>query len=179
MALFDIKNDQIVFSPDSLAIPAFRKIWEGDKSKTKTRATKEISYVYYMCDFNSPYSIYPEHKRIEVLKSDFIGDPKWKPEGRIADAISKYREFQETHTMRLMRAARSAADQLSCYFEDIDFKEKDDNGRPVYTAKDVAVNLEKVGKIVESLDKLEEKIKKEIKTESKIRGGGDIGIYER
>ena len=29
--------------------------------------------------------------------------------------------------------------------------EKDDNGRPVYTAKDVAINLEKVGKIVESL----------------------------
>ena len=55
----------------------------------------------------------------------------------------------------------------------------DDNGKPVYTAKDVAYNLEKVGTIVDSLDKLETRIKKEVRTESRVRGGGDIGMYER
>ena len=179
MGLFDIKNDQIVLNPDSLAIPAFRTIWDNDKTKGKSRATQVISYIYYMSDFQSPYAIYPEKKRKEILRDEFIKDDKWKAGKEVDEAIKAYRGFQETHTMRLMRAARSAADQLSIYFEEIDFKEKDDNGRPVYTAKDVAINLEKVGKIVESLDKLEEKIKKEIKTESRVRGGGDLGIYER
>ena len=65
------------------------------------------------------------------------------------------------------------------YFENIDFLEIGENGKPLYNAKDVAINLEKVGSIVESLDKLENKIKKEIKTDSRVRGGGDIGLYER
>ena len=52
-------------------------------------------------------------------------------------------------------------------------------GKPLYNAKDVASNLEKVGRIVESLDKLENKIKREVKSDSRIRGGGEIGLYER
>jgi hypothetical protein len=179
MGLFNIKNDQIILDPDSLAIPVFKTIWDNDKTKGKARATQVISYIYYMSDFKSPYSIYPEKKRKEILKEEFIKDKEWKEGINVDKAIQTYRGFQETHTMRLMRAARAAADQLSIYFEDVDFKEKDDQGRPVYTAKDVATSLEKVGKIVESLDKLEEKIKKEIKSESRVRGGGDIGIYER
>jgi len=179
MGLFDIKNDQIILNPDSLAIPAFKTIWDKDKTKGKTKATQVISYIYYMSDYKSPYSIYPEKKRRDILREEFIKDEKWSAGEDVTRAIQTYRDFQETHTMRLMRAARCAADELSIYFEDIDFKEKDDNGRPVYTAKDVAINLEKVGKIVESLDKLEEKIQKEIKSESRVRGGGELGIYER
>ena len=38
-----------------------------------------------------------------------------------------------------------------------------ENGKPLYNAKDVAINLEKVGSIVESLDKLETKLKKKLK----------------
>jgi hypothetical protein len=81
--------------------------------------------------------------------------------------------------MRLMKAAKGAADKLALYFENIDFLEMGSNGRLLYNAKDVAINLEKVGRIVESLDKLENKIKREIKTDSRVRGGGEIGLYER
>ena len=108
-------------------------------------------------------------KRVKELKED----------KHIKGAIDKYLEFQETHTMRLMKAAKGAVDKLTSYFENIDFLEKGENGKPLYNAKDVAINLEKVGSIVESLDKLETKIKKEIKTDSRVRGGGDIGLYER
>ena len=78
-----------------------------------------------------------------------------------------------------MRAAKGASDKLAGYFENIDFLKVDDNGKPIYTAKDVAVNLEKVGSIVESLEKLETRIKKEVKTNSRVRGGGEIGMFER
>ena len=178
-SLFDLKGGQIVLNAESLAVPIFNKIWKRDKSKSKDRANKEIAYIFFMCDFNSPYMAYPGNKKRDIILNDFMKDPKWKEDKEIKEAMNKYLEFQETHTMRLMKAAKGAADKLAMYFEDIDFKEMGDNGRPLYNAKDVASNLEKVGSIVESLDKLENKIKKEIKADSRVRGGGDIGLYER
>lgn len=179
MSLFDLKNGNVVLNPDSLVLPGFREIWKKDKTKGKDKATKEISYVFFMCDYNSPYAVYPQYKRRDVICKDFMQDEKWKETPEVSEAMIRYKEFQETHTMRLMRAAKGAADKLAGYFENIDFLKIDDKGKPVYTAKDVAYNLEKVGSIVDSLDKLETRIKKEVKTESRVRGGGDIGLYER
>ena len=178
-SLFDLKAGQVVLNAESLAVPIFNKIWKRDKSKAKEKANKEIAYIFFMCDFNSPYVAYPNTKRREVIVSDFMKDSKWKEDKDILEAMEKYLEFQETHTMRLMKAAKGAADKLASYFEHVDFLEIGENGRPLYNAKDVAINLEKVGSIVESLDKLENKIKKEIKSDSRVRGGGDIGLYER
>ena len=178
-SLFDIKGGHIVLNAESLAIPIFNKIWKRDKSKSKDKATREISYIFFMCDFNSPYMAYPSNKRREIILKDFMKDEKWKEDKDIEEAKIRYVEFQETHTMRLMKAARGASDKLANYFETIDFLKTDDNGKPLYNAKDVAINLEKVGNIVDSLDKLENRIKKEIKTDSRVRGGGDIGLYER
>ena len=178
MALFDIKNGNIILNPDSLVLPGFREIWKKDKTKGKEKATQEISYVFFMCDYNSPYAVYPNNKRKEVIIKDYMGKD-WKETEDIKVAIKRYMDFQETHTMRLIRAAKAASDKLAGYFENIDFLKVDDNGKPIYTAKDVAVNLEKVGSIVESLEKLETRIKKEVKTNSRVRGGGEIGMFER
>tara|TARA_R100001163_G_C5046236_1_gene183530 strand:- start:222 stop:761 length:540 start_codon:yes stop_codon:yes gene_type:complete len=179
MALFDLKNGNIVLNPDSLAIPAFKKIWDKDKTKNKEKATREISFVYFMCDYHSPYAVYPVHKKRDTIVKDFMRDETWKESPEILEAVEAYTNFQETHTMRLMKAAKGAADKLAGYFEAVDFLKTDDNGKPIFTAKDVAYNLEKVGSIVDSLDKLETRIKKEVKTESRVRGGGEIGMYER
>ena len=108
-----------------------------------------------------------------------MGGRDWEETEDIKEAIRRYVDFQETYTMRLMRAAKGASDKLAGYFEDVDFLARDDSGKPIFTAKDVAVNLEKIGNIVDSLDKLETRIKKEVKTDSRIRGGGEIGMYER
>ena len=179
MALFDLKNGNIVLSPDSLALPVFKKIWKKDKTKIKEKATREISYIYFMCDYGSPYAVYPIDKKREVIAMDFMKDLKWKEDKDIIEAMEAYLKFQETHTMRLMKAAKGASDKLAGYFENVDFLIVDDKGRPLYTAKDVAINLEKVGNIVDSLDKLENRIKQEVKISSRIRGGGEIGMYER
>lgn len=179
MGLFNLEDSSVVVDPDVLGVPPVKKIWDRDKSKKKEKAYKELSYVYFLCDFNSPYAVYPEHKKREVLAKDIMKDLDYVPDNDLEYLIQQYRDFYETTSMRLIRAARTACDKLSDYFEHIDFKELDDDGRPVYTAKDVAMNLAKVGDIVNSLDKLEDKVQKEIKSESKIKGGGDVGSYER
>jgi len=177
-SLFDLKDGKVVLNPNSLAIPSFKKIYERDKSKKKDRALTEISYVYFLVDYKSPYSAYPEDKREKAIKTDFISIDSWEPDELILEAIDKYKEFQRTTSMRLLDGAKAASDKLTDYFNNIDFALMDDNRKPVYTAKDVAANLKSVGAIVESLEKVEDKIKKEISTSSTIIGGGTEGAYE-
>jgi len=139
--LFNISSTgKIEFNVQTLAIPPFKDIWDRDKSKTKERATKELYYVFYMCDFKSPYNAYNEAEKESVIKEDFIKDIKWQPDEVIINAVKKYKELQETIHTRFLKKAMIGAEKLGDYFENFDPKELDDNGRPIYSAKDLASN---------------------------------------
>lgn len=180
MALFDLDSDnKIILNADSLALPPLKKIWDKDKSKTKEEATKLITYIYLISDNQSPYMNYPPGVREERLATDIFKDINWKPSPEIIQAIDYYKDLTQTTSMRLLYSARIACHKLADYFEEADFTELDDNGKPIYTAKDVAANLGSIGKILESLDTLESKVKQEVTSKVKIRGGGNVGSYER
>jgi hypothetical protein len=181
MGLLDLDpaTGEAKLNPDILAIPAFDTIWKADKTKTKAKAMKNITYVYMMADFNSPYAVFPLVKRKTEVARDILGSEDSKIEKMLLEGIETYKKFQETPSMYLLEKTKTAIYKMADYFETVNFNQMDDTGRPVYTAKDVAANLEKIGKIIESYDKVEEKVKKEVKSESRIRGGGTEGSYER
>lgn len=179
MGLFDYKDYKVVIDPSSLAIPAFRKIWDRDKTKNKRVATQELSYIYFVYDFKSPYSIYPENERKTKVLNEFITEPDWQPDPKVLAAIDEYNEFQRTYSMRFLESARGLADKLSSYFDEVDFHQTDDNGKPLYSAKDAVSNLKQVGDVIASLDKVEEKVKKEVDEKAKIRGQKIIRDRER
>jgi len=180
MGLFSLKEDKVIIDPNTLVIPEFLQIWKSDKSTGKTDAHKILSYIYFYCDFASPYAIYPLHQRKAMLLTDFLkGNEKLISNSVVDNALRKYKSFNDTPSMRLLESAQIACDKLADYFETLDFKELDDTGRPVYLAKDVAANLKAVGGIIESLNKTTEQVKKEVTTSVKVRGGGEIGEYER
>ena len=177
--IFDMKDNKFIVDPNAIIIPPFKDIWDRDKSKNKEIAINELCFIYFVADFNSPYATFPEHEKETRITEDFLVRNKIKPDKLVLQGIAVYKQFQETHSMRLLNSARIAADKMSAYFNNIDFDEEDDTGKLKYVAKDVANTLANVGKIVESLDKLEEKVKKEIKTTTKVRGGGTASKWER
>ena len=179
MGLFDFKDYKVVLHPDSVAIPPFRELWERDKTKHKHKATQELSYVYFVCDFKSPYAIYNEKERPRKVKSDFIKDSDWEEDDLVKDAMKKYNEFQETYTMKFFYSARGLSEKLQAYFDEVDFAVMDEKGKPVYSAKDAMANLQKVGDVIESLNKVEDKVKKEIDDKAKIKGKKQIRSRER
>ena len=180
MKAFDIQGDQVTFTPEFLAVPAFRKIWDRDKHKNKGIAIKELSYIVFLCDntVNNPYLGYSEEIRSNVLKEDFMEDITWKEDRDIEIAIKKFRDLLETTSSRLLKSSKVAADKLAIYFETIDFTLLDDNGKPVYSARELAANLSAVGNIVKSLMILGEQVKKEQLDNTVARGGAEIGIFE-
>lgn len=179
MGIFDYSNHKVILHPDSVVIPPFIDIWERDKTKQKHKATKELSYVYFVCDFKSPYAIYNSNDIEAKVQEDFIKDDKWEPDDVVKAAMHKYHKFQETYTMRFLKSARGLAEKLQQYFDEVNFHEEDEKGNPKYKATDVVRNLKEVGKVMESLTSIEETVKKELDAKAQIKGKKVIRSRER
>jgi len=176
--IFDILNGEVVITADSLAIPAFKSIWDADKSKSKAKATDEIKYVAFLCDqMKSPYKDYPEYDKEKIIKRDLFGDESWQPDERVKSACTAYSNMVETSVTRLLKASKSTVDKLAIYLEGVDFDKLDSNGKP-YSARDVVFNLGNIGNLVKSLATLEEAARREQSENSKVQGGTEIGYFE-
>ena len=121
---------------------------------------------------------YSEDIRADILKEDFIQVDGWSPDEGIGGAINKFRLLSETTSSRLLKSSKIAADKLAVYFETIDFTILDDNGKPIYSARELASNLSAVGNIIKSLRILEDQVRKEQMDDNVARGGAEIGIFE-
>ena len=167
MDLLTISENRVIPSAYTLTIPEFKAL-----------PVLELAYVYYMCDHRSPFSVYDESKRSEeVIKSVFKKEHKIS--SKLNAACDKYKELTETSAVKLLKAARESVTKLEKYFKDIDLTLMDDNGKPIFTAKDLINNLEKMGKVVEGLTRLEELVKKEEQVANQNRGGVVTNKYSQ
>jgi len=178
MKIFDLVDYKIVITPEILNIPEFKDIWTSDKSKTKEKAMMEFEYIYYLEDYNSPYNIYPYDERKYKVIHDFIKDPKWKPNDKILKAQSKYQELTQTPLLGLLRDAVDVIQKLRDYFKKINFDIIDNQGNPIYSAKDAIANLSKLKDLVVSMKALENIVKQEQQDNTRVRGDRQTGIYE-
>jgi len=173
MELFIIEKNKVIASPEALLIKEFKDIWDSDKSLSKDRAVSELAYVYFTTDYKSIYQSYPEGEiRDNKIKEDIIRDTKWKSSDLINKAIKKYEELQETPTLRMLKGARKAANVITSYYENL--KEDKIDGR---TVTSITTSLSKIGEVVNSLDKLEQQIRKET-TGGKSKGDREINPFE-
>ena len=154
--LLTITENKVIPSAYALSIPEF-----------KVLKPSELAFVYFFTDHESPYAPYDEEERIEKLETDL----KAKASPKVKGAIDKYKELSETSAVKLLKAARSSVTKLEKYFKTIDLTALDDHGKPIYHAKDLVSNLSNMGKVVASLDELEELVHKQKQRENPNRGG--------
>ena len=140
---------------------------------------EELGYVYFMCDHRSPYSVYEWDKRHEEVKESVFGFKKWKVSNKVKVACDKYNELIETSAVKLLKAARESVKKLEVYLRTIDLTLVDDNGRPIFHAKDLVNNLEKMGRVVDGISRLEDIVKKEEQAHNPTRGGVEVNKYSQ
>mgnify|MGYP003627614140 FL=1 len=139
---------------------------------------KELAFVYFMIDHRSAYSVYEwEQREIEVKISIFGNDSKWSPSTKVLAACEKYEKLIETSAVRLLKAAKESIVKLEKYFRFVDLNAMDDRGKPIYAAKDLINNLEKMGKVVDGLTRLEDIVKREEQAANMNRGGVETNKY--
>jgi hypothetical protein len=179
MKLLELKNSKVIIAPEALMIPEFKNLWEKDTSEDKEKALKDLSYIYFTCDYKSPYltSMGKERVRLAVAK-DFMKDSSYKPTVEIEDAMHKYKSLQFTPSMKLLEASIATIYNLTDYLENVDLQERDKNGRPIYKPTDVTNSLKSIGGIVESLNKVREQVEREQTTKGTLRGQRQKGNRE-
>ena len=164
--------------PEILLVKEFADLLKRDKSKTKDRVTRELTYIYLAIDWKSPYNQYSEHDRHDEAIADSglteneFNDPVFR------EACRKYRRLQDSNkSIKLLEAAKRAADQFIDYFDTIvDLNERDQNGKPIFTAEKVMKEMATLHKVHEELVTLEEQVKKELTEQSVTRAGVDEGF---
>tara|TARA_B110000908_G_scaffold161385_1_gene205642 strand:- start:297 stop:803 length:507 start_codon:yes stop_codon:yes gene_type:complete len=166
MNLIEIVNNVAIPSPYTLTILEFKEL-----------DTKELAYVFFMCDHKSPFAVYGVEQRHEEVKLSIYGKSKWTASSKVNAACDKYRKLKETSAVKLLKAARHSIVKLERYFDTVDLTLLDDNGKPIYHAKDLVANLSKMGDVVDGLIKLEDQVKKQEQVNTNARGGVVVNKY--
>lgn len=178
MKIFELQSNYPIITAEALLISAFGAVWNRDKTKDKSVATKELAYVYFKTHYKSIYNNYPEEIREEKIIEDVFKE-KYTPDKLVLEAVEKHIELQNTFNMRFLKSARGAAEKTMKYFDTVDYSERDDKGNFVYKVKEVTAAIKDCAGIIDTLDKLMEKVSKEQQIkESKQRGSGTGGYFE-
>lgn len=167
-----------VNEPEILLVKEFKALLDRDKTKEKTRVTRELAYIYLAIDWKSPYTNYSEVERHEEALNDTGISEKEFNDPLFREACRKYRALQDSNkSIKLLEAAKIAADKLIDYFNIIvDFNNRKEDGTPIYKAKDVIAEMSNISKVHEELVTLENQVKKELTEQSATRGGVSQGF---
>lgn len=202
MKLLNLKNGKVIIDPEALTIPEFKVLWKRDNTKNKDRALKEISYIFHLADYDSPYSNYPEKKRIETLKKDILKDENYKIDKYITEAVNKFKALSSTPSEKslyeLKETLESMRNIVSVFRSNIESKLADAesldevievrrNGTVVTKLgvlnSDLIALLKtavSIPKIIKELEDLEIQVREEKESMNvKIRGGKKIAMFEK
>lgn len=180
MKIFQLENNSISIEPEILLIPEFKKIYDKDKTKTKEKSFNTFEYIYFVNDWNSPYRVYTDiDDRKRKVKKDYIKEKDWTEDVDVKAALDKYNELSKTPIMRLIEDAYVMVDKLRSYFLQVDFNRVDKMGKKIDKATEGMSNLEKLGKVVESLKRLEEMAAKEKLEKTSVRANREVSYDER
>lgn len=167
---------KITINPKVLIVPEFLHIWDRDKSQKKSKATKELIYVYLMADFDSEYNAYGLSKEIQI-GIDVFENKNYKPDPLVRKAIDKYENLQNTSSMRYLRAIRNRIDQNIGYLDRFTVEENKEKEPNFALINQATASMQKMEDVLEKLEKWEKKVYHE-EEEMRIRGGGILNVFE-
>lgn len=183
--VFDITSTgDINISPEILMILEFKQIWDRDRTRSKDKAKKELTFIYGMCS-RSNKNIWGDFKdpvtRGKVIKEDIFGkDSKWLPDVDVLKAIDKYNARRPQGPLEIvLDSVEGSMMKLAEYLQSVDFTETNANGGLVHDPKKVKDIISTMGKTVVDYNNLKREIEagREAQDE-KLRGGGSKGYFE-
>lgn len=170
--------------PELLLIPEFAKLIEPKRNvckddiegRFKLRAFRELKYIYLMIDLQSPYKDWPEQVRHATALSDANITPEEWEDSDFRAACRKYRKIVTSYrSYKYLESAYKTIDKLTDYFTNLlDFTQKTDNGSLLFKPKDVMVELQNLGKVLDSLKDAEKRYNNDV-IENNVRGEAEPG----
>lgn len=183
------ENTVEVNEPYVMLIKEFKALFDPKRNKCKEdktgkkglRAFKELTYIYLMINYKSPYADDPEQDRHIACLEDAgltledFEDPIFR------EACRKYQALQDSNqSLNLIRSFKGLVNKLIVYYDTIDLAERNTTTQqPIFKSKDVIEEMQKAKKALDALKELEDAYKREIEyTDNKIRGDATPGIMD-
>ena len=176
--LFKYEAFEVSVEPEALMLAPFKAIYSRDKHKDKSLAKQELAYIYFMGDPRSDYQylVDPEVRSEEIIKG--LGMPAgWKPDKTVERALAFYESFKPI-SAGLLEDTRFVVNKLRQELRDMNFNERDDKGKPVYTLQSITATLKQIPGLAKDLDEAERTLSKDIIAEAKARGSQSKALLE-
>lgn len=183
----EVNNTLRIDEPSILLVKEFKALFtdnhnkcpEDKTGKKHLKAFRELTYIFLMLDFKSPYFRYLEKDKHEaaLADSELSLDDLKNPE--FVNAFNKYQEIQEQdEILLLIKTAQRTLYKTRVFLDNIDYSEVDDMGRPIYKPKDVMADINSISAMRKNLLALEEEHKSSLGQTSNVRGGVELGFDE-
>lgn len=196
LIIYDEEKQIAKPSNEARQIEAFKKLITRDKGskgdndgRKKYQALKEFAYIRFMEHPLSPFkNTHKDERHAEIVK--FLAADIAENDMEILTARGVYRKMLETSTVRTLNSikeglltANKLIEKLSQEVEKILNKEDEPiTLAEIKTANDLLDSLldkaNKVPKTIQTIESLEEKVKKEQSTRIRVKGEGDINPFE-
>lgn len=173
MRLFDIGEDKSVMLNKVwiMLIPEFATLLKRDKGSAgdyrgdkKLKATREFTFIYFFTDFSSPLRDWEDDERKKEalyyggLQEEQLDEEVWA-------AQAKYQELQlsASRPLRTLKALYKGLDALDQYFEDLDFKKTDKQGKLLNDPSATVTNAGKLNKMYDEIRNFEKRVEDDLK----------------
>lgn len=172
-----------------LLVKEFNALWDINRNKCKEdktgkqrlRAYKELTYIYLVLDFKSPYFQYLEKDKHEAALDDSgLLESDLKDE-TFLKAYHKYQEIRDADPiLSLIQTAYKTLHKMQVFLDNIDFNmDVDADGRPLYKPKDVIADIKSISEIRKQLKELEAMHKSDLAASGdKVRGDAELGFLD-
>lgn len=172
-----------------LLVKEFNALWDINRNKCKEdktgkqrlRAYKELTYIYLVLDFKSPYFQYLEKDKHEAALDDSgLSESDLKDE-TFLKAYHKYQEIRDADPiLSLIQTAYKTLHKMQVFLDNIDFNmDVDADGRPLYKPKDVIADIKSISEIRKQLKELEVMHKSDLAASGdKVRGDAELGFLD-
>lgn len=187
--VYNNAENKAEINEDCLLIKEFKALASTERNKCKEdpngtqllRMQRELTYIYLMLSWKSPYADYPEADRHkDVMEDAGLTEEEFNnPEFRAA--CRKYRELQESSIpVKLYNSAKNTIYNMIDYFNSVDPMERDVvTGKPIYKVKDIMAEIGNISDMLEQYKALELQVKKEMTGgQEEVLGDARSGTFD-
>lgn len=182
MKLFEMKNWELTVREEAWGLAPFAKILKRDKTKDKSKALKDMMFIWHYCDVKSDFDyITNDEERASIIKKELNLPASWKLDATIKDGIRCYEQLSTTVSQTLYRQSRKSVAAIGEYLENTEalLKERDNNGKPIYDIGKITSANEKVPKLIANLKAAyKELIKEQEDMDNRTKGSRKMNMFE-
>lgn len=179
MKLFTLKNYRLEIAEEALTIKAFSVLWKRDKSKDKSKATQELSIIYFMYDPRSDYRYLSDddERLLKIIEHEGLSK-NYKLDKQMLAAAEVYKELIHTPSSLLLEQAGAAMEKVREFLAKVDLDKTDDKGKAVYPINQITSALKDIPRLAKEYQEALKAVTLELEEKNNIRGNKTKSLFE-